>query len=349
MDSIELPQELWQVVLAHFTTRELAQMCLVSSNFLEISRDVLYRKLAINDDPDVGIIGSLGQHLVRRLHHLTVDMRCIDRVLTYTTNGKTTVQALLDLLNVSDLRSLHVSSPQYSTRRRDPSFLSVFLNLIKLPTVKYLKMGVPPLETPDELTQVLQAGACRDLDVVMPNQLSMLPKPAEPSSITRPSLDTFRIRNGAVFWKVLSYYFDLGSLRRLAVWDFENAVRNIERGWGDLVLLSAPTLEYLSFWLTNGILAFYECSPALRHIRIYIHGYSLQLDTAVSKFATELRELLKIKTIRFSCEANIAEYSKDETLKMMLPMFHPVHLTLEFGESWKRAWPFFDDDDTVKP
>ncbi|KAH8825849.1 hypothetical protein DL96DRAFT_1610085 [Flagelloscypha sp. PMI_526] len=252
MTAIDLAPELWAEVFAHCTKLDLARMCIVNSHFLEASRDALYYKLTITGTSALTTIALLDyDHIARRLRHLVADMRRLAQVFMSGPNGSSTIESLLDVLNSSGLLRLDMVELQYP---HVSTFDSALFKFMRLPTLQYLKIVLPPFGGSENLVRLFQSKALRDLEVTEPALLSMVPRVAEPYPFLRPTLDTFSVRNGSVFWRTLGQYVDLGELRRLAIWDYEDLVRDLKSDWGDLVTLSASTLEVLSFWLTRNVL-----------------------------------------------------------------------------------------------
>ncbi|KAH8824847.1 hypothetical protein DL96DRAFT_1611043 [Flagelloscypha sp. PMI_526] len=252
MASIDLAPELWAEVFTHCTKLDMAHMMLVNSRFVEVSQNALYRKLTIRGTSAPTTIALLNRpHCAKRLRHLVMDMHCVANIFEDWPDGSSTITTLLDVLKSSGLLRLDMVEVRYP---RSPDFDPTLLEFTRLPTLQYLKIVLPPFGSPGELIQVFRSRVLRDLEVSVPGFLLILPDVVKPYTYVRPALDTFSVRKDATYWRILAQYVDLGRLKRLAVWDSERRVMDLKKDWGDLVTISAMTLEVLSLWLTKNIL-----------------------------------------------------------------------------------------------
>ncbi|KAH8817801.1 hypothetical protein DL96DRAFT_1715511 [Flagelloscypha sp. PMI_526] len=247
MTRIELVPELWTEILRYCSKHELTRTSLVNSDFAEISRDFLYHTLSTKGQSFFRILNSLCHPILcQRLRYLILELPSITGE-----PGRSKIEALLNSLSSSNLRRLDISTDSLS-------MTPILIEFTRLPTLSYLKVVLPPLDS-EEVGKVLQANTLKELLITDGNSISGLPVLGSSESSRRPSLTTLRISKGVVSWKKLARYVDLGSLQRLAVWDHEDNLSDLKHDWRDLIILSAPTLKDLSLWMTWNLL--WESTP----------------------------------------------------------------------------------------
>ncbi|KAH8809581.1 hypothetical protein DL96DRAFT_1628562 [Flagelloscypha sp. PMI_526] len=186
--------------------------------------------------------------VAKRLHWLIFNPTLTDRA---TSN----VRECLEILNSSSIHRLDLVVPNWSGHPpvgwTEPGLAVRFT---QIPHLHYLKLDLSFFSNPEMFT-VLQATALRDLDL----SSTRLDGSRQWTSGTilgsnRPVLDTLRIRYGAEHWRQLFGYFDLCHMKRLAVWDYDHQIGDLENDWGGLIEVSASTLQSLSLWLTPNII-----------------------------------------------------------------------------------------------
>ncbi|KAH8825914.1 hypothetical protein DL96DRAFT_1711699 [Flagelloscypha sp. PMI_526] len=279
-----LPVELWKEVLDHCPPNDLARVSTVNSQFLEFSRDSLYSKLFIwSSDRLRGILYAMRTpDVARRLRYIV-----FDPTGTYADNSD--LEVFLETLISSPLDHLDIVSISRTSYIEDRWMLRFIFRIIHLPQLQSLKLALIFLSEPSFAT-AFQVRALQDLDA-SDTRLPSLPRPKPSTILGRhiPRLDTLRIRKSAVHWRKLLGYVDLSRMRRLALWDYENAMGDLKNEWGGLVIASAPTLKSLSLWLTPKILGqdipnYLQSSPgfpALRTLSLFIDIQSLSHWTSI--------------------------------------------------------------------
>ncbi|KAH8825726.1 hypothetical protein DL96DRAFT_1711530 [Flagelloscypha sp. PMI_526] len=309
-DPLTLPVELWKNILCNCPQSNLAQMCLVHSQLLEISKDSLYSTLVILEDVRLSLVlPTLRNHAItRRIRHVILDPR-------YAQSSH--LEEFLKILSSPFIVRLDIIPYEGVDFRFNFWTQDLLVRFTQLPQLAYLKLFLSFFSN-DVLSSVLQTKALRDLDVSGP-RLSKNPPSFASWSSDLPVLDTLRIWNYAASWRNLLGYVDLSRMKRLGLCDYDEEITDLINEWGGLVTASASTLENLSLWLTYNIIkqdiptfirsvsgfpslhtlalfmtieyvdhvptslwissflpilrAFHSCSHSLRHIRCYVHAW----------------------------------------------------------------------------
>ncbi|KAH8797688.1 hypothetical protein DL96DRAFT_1688425 [Flagelloscypha sp. PMI_526] len=248
-DLLTMPTELWIRILAHCSQRDMAQMCRVHSQLLEVSMDSLYFKLLIwNEDYLISLLSALrNSAIARRIRHVVVDpgRRFSRTSLLETLLGILSTCSLIRLdIDTLDTTGVHFSKSDWEN--------GLLLRFAQLPQLQRLKLSISFFKNV-EFGTILRTTSLSDLDVSDERLFSQL-RPATARPTVLPILDTLRLRYFSPKWRYLLGYLDLSSMKRLGIWDNEEQVTDLAYEWGGLVTASAITLESLSLWLTSNIL-----------------------------------------------------------------------------------------------
>ncbi|KAH8832277.1 hypothetical protein DL96DRAFT_1581533 [Flagelloscypha sp. PMI_526] len=284
-----LPKELWDVILNRCSSYDLTQVSLVNSQLLDLSRDILYHELRIKGYFLSKFLPALrNPEISRRLRRLTLDPHRMR-----AGSDDSTLQDAKDLFEIlasqSQLQRLDIVRLQsYSEIVESEIQTMLALQFIQLPLLEHVTLDACFFDS-NKLPDILQAKVLKDLEIILPSALQAIESDPTNFSGHRPKLDTFRIRNDAIFWKKVAKYADFSCMRRLAVWDYDQRAKDLNKEWGELIKIASSSLEYLSLWITPTIIeaptyiASLDDFPRLRVLSLFLetHFYSLHWTTVL--------------------------------------------------------------------
>ncbi|KAH8797689.1 hypothetical protein DL96DRAFT_1824973 [Flagelloscypha sp. PMI_526] len=209
--------------------------------------DSLYSKVIIwHVDYLIALLPALRNPAVaRRVRHVVLDPRHWSRQTSH-------LETFLTLLSTLPLVKLDIS-PLDATIERLPNWEEgTLLRVAQMPQLERLKVSLSFFKETD-FVPILQTKALRDLDASDGRLFNHLP-PVQSSGGVLPVLDTLRLHPLSPKWRHLLGYLDLSRMKRLGVWDNYQLVTDLAYQWGELITVSAATLESLSLWLTSNII-----------------------------------------------------------------------------------------------
>ncbi|KAH8825879.1 hypothetical protein DL96DRAFT_1817316 [Flagelloscypha sp. PMI_526] len=362
MAFVELPLELWKEVLAECTPPELAHMCLVNSHFLEASRDALYHKVAIEANTGIAIIVALGHgHLARRLCHLFIHMTNLIKIFASGKDGRAALITFFEDLSFQVFGDYISSPPNTATAPLPSLFLfqtHPIADTLQTRALQDLDVTEPRLLSAMPIVLAASYGIRPTLDSFRIEYSGpfwiVLSRYVDLRSLTRLAIwntqydyvDIKPDRGDLVLLSahtsnVLSIWLAKGLLRH-GLLEYITSMSEFPVLHTLYLLSKEDTLKSTAPHWTTALLpiikAFYERSPSLQHIGVYING-----------FAGEIRNLQNIQVVKLSSLGELPPASsKGEMVHAMTRIFYPVQLHLELGVHSDCAWPIFGNEDEVR-
>ncbi|KAH8825895.1 hypothetical protein DL96DRAFT_126850 [Flagelloscypha sp. PMI_526] len=251
VDSSSIPVELWKEILVHSAKSDLTRASRVNSQLLEFSRDMLYSRLFVWGDAHLRpILPALhNPENSRRLRHVVLDPG-------HGYDESSHMEELLGILRNSSVVRLDVVPVNGVEDSLSDWMHEILMQLVHLPLLRQLKVFLAYFR-PTAIVPVLQVQSLCDLDISADRLLRDIPRRDASThfgSSPLPLLNTLRIANSAGSWEKLLDYVDISRMKRLALWDYEQEMKDLENSWGKLVTASSMTLKSLSLWITPHLL-----------------------------------------------------------------------------------------------
>ncbi|KAH8825889.1 hypothetical protein DL96DRAFT_1610156 [Flagelloscypha sp. PMI_526] len=268
MPSPTLAIEIWTIILSYCSHSSIVDCCLVSHQFLSISRAFLYHRIRVTNDNIGGVVVGLRNPANRRcVRHVILVLGFLDSAQNLD------FSEMVDILCSSDLQRLHIVGLS-TTEPHAVSTQEKLLQLMYHHSVE--RVYAPLMDFPDEPRVFLACKALNDLSVVATrdSRLSAVDLCPVQDGEVSPALHSLRFWEDCRLLPNLRQAVDLKSLRRLALWQ-RRSDSSGEETLGDEIFdlfnEISSSLEELSINMTDdlqGTLEMLTTSPLFRGLAV---------------------------------------------------------------------------------